>query len=105
MAFEFTVEDKVEELPGPIKSHFKAFVLNRINQFEILEEAIEEEDHEEIRLFCHAQLGVAGSYKCFKLEEVTKYIQDYARKEELQPIKDVMPLLKSYLQELRSQEY
>lgn len=102
MAFAFTKEDKVDDLPPPIKAHFKTFVLNRMAQFEVFEEAISEDDYEEIRLFCHAQLGVAGSYNCFKLEEITLYIQDFARKEEMQPIKEVAPVLKQYLGDLKN---
>lgn len=101
MTFKFTKEDKINELPAPIKAHFKNFLNNRISQVESLEEAIEDEDFEEIRLFCHAQLGVAGSYKCHKLDELTRYIQHHARKEQLRPIKEVIPTLKDYLQGLK----
>ena len=97
--------DKISELPGPIKDHIKTFILNRIAQFETLKEAIEENDFEEIRLFCHAQLGVAGSYNCFRLEEITIYIQDYARQEIMDPIKEVVPVLDSYLKDLKSGIY
>lgn len=105
LAFEFTKTDKLEDLPGPIKDHVKAFIRNRISQFEILKEAVEEEDFEEIRLFCHAQLGVAGSYNCYKLEEITLYIQDYARQEVLDPIKEIIPILEKYLTELKTSPY
>lgn len=107
MNFEFTKEDFIFDLPEPIRKHLRTFSNNRLNQFEILQEAIVEEDFEEIRLFCHAQLGVAGSYNCFKLEEITLYIQELARNENLMSIKELMPVLKSYLEELNveSQKY
>lgn len=103
--FQFTKNDNIDDLPAPIKGHMKTFITNRVSQFEILREAIDEEDFEEIRLFCHAQLGVAGSYNCFKLEEITLYIQDFARQEVMAPITAAAPILEGYLQELKQGTY
>ena len=105
MGFQFTRTDNINELPEPIKAHIKTFITNRVAQFEILREAIEEEEFEDIRLFCHAQLGVAGSYNCFKLEEVTLYIQDFARQEVMGPIAEVAPILEDYLKGLKQGSY
>ena len=101
MSFKFTRVDKISELPGPIKEHVRNFVSNRFTQYNILLEAIDDEDFEEVRLFCHAQLGVAASYHCYKLEEITSYIQECARQETMKPIKEILPILSKYLNDLK----
>ncbi len=101
MAFEFSKTDNIEELHPAIKQYFESFVINRAKAFDQLEAAVENGNFMAIRDYCHDQLGVAASYNCFKLEEAVLYIQDYARKEQLSPIKEILPKLGSYLRELQ----
>lgn len=101
MNFSFTTQDEITELHPKIGSNMDKFVSNRWIAYLKLEAAVNELDFDEIRSFCHNQLGVAACYNCYKLEEICKYIQPFAREDNLAPIQDVMPVLKLYLEELK----
>ena len=102
MSFQFTKQDDFENLHPNIATYMKAFVKHRIEAYEQLLSYVEACDFEAIRDYCHGQLGVAGSYRCFKLEEIIKYIQKYAREESIEPIKEVLPSFQEYLNDLKS---
>ncbi len=102
MSFNFKRNDEFESLHPNIASYMTVFVENRLKAFFELEQAVSTADFERIRDFCHGQLGVAASYKCFKLEEIIIYIQGFARKEEMGPISEVLPVFRAYLDELKS---
>lgn len=102
MTFKFKRSDDFTSLHPNIATYMEVFVENRIKAFNELEGAVKSENFQKIRDYCHAQLGVAASYNCFKLEEVILYIQDFARKEEISPIIEVLPIFKDYLDHLKS---
>jgi hypothetical protein len=102
MSFSFQREDDYRNLHPKIATYMETFVKHRIEAFGELEVFVADENFEKIRDFCHAQLGVAASYRCFKLEELIKYIQEFARTEEITPIKDVLPIFENYLRKLKS---
>ena len=102
MGFEFKKEDDFQNLHPNIASYMERFVTHRLDAFDKFSHFVETEDFKSIRDYCHGQLGVAGSYRCFQLEELILYIQDFARKEEIAPIKEVLPTFKAYLENLKT---
>lgn len=100
MGFRFSAEDKYDQLPESILCYMQNFVQNRIDGLEELEAFVAVSDFDGIRDYCHKQVGVAGSYYCYKLEEIIKYIQYHARKNDIGPIQDVIEDLRSYLEDL-----
>ncbi len=102
MGFQFTKTDDYQSLHPNIASYMHDFVKHRVEAYEQLVSYVEIKDFSAIRDYCHGQLGVAGSYRCFKLEEIIRYIQKYARDESIAPIEEVLPLFKSYLKELEA---
>ena len=102
MSFSFKKDDDFKNLHPNIASYMAVFVDHRIEAFTELKSFVETRNFQKIRDFCHGQLGVAASYKCFKLEELILYIQEFARTEEISPIADVLPIFETYLRELKS---
>ncbi|MAX65865.1 MAG: hypothetical protein QF441_01055 [Bacteriovoracaceae bacterium] len=102
MVFHFTTKDEHHSLHPNIKTYMQVFVKHRFLALEKLKTAVASEDIEGIRDFCHKQIGVAASYKCYRLEEITKYIQKHARKTELEPIKEILPVFEEYLKQLQA---
>lgn len=102
MSFSFKKEDDFKSLHPNIASYMKVFVEHRFEAYDNLVLLVKEQDFEKIRDLCHGQLGVAGSYKCYKLEEIILYIQSFARKEDIGPIEAVLPILHQYLMDLKS---
>lgn len=100
MEFNFTKEDRYSELPLELRKYMKIFSKNRLKSFLELEQFVAEDNFKSICAFCHNQIGVAGSYKCYKLEEITLFIQVHARGQEIKPIREIMSLFKTYLDEL-----
>ena len=103
MKFTFTKSDDIHNLHPDIKLYMENFVNNRIIGFSELQKAVTSNNHEGVRNFCHKQLGVAVSYNCHRLDEICRYIQDYARKEEMAPISAVMDEFEAYLKDLKSE--
>ena len=101
MSFNFTATDKIQELHQDIQNYLPKFIEHRFLEFTKFDEAVKNKDIESIRAYCHKQKGVAGSYKCYKLEEITNYMHDYALKGEIDEIVAVIPILKAYLYELK----
>ena len=101
MSFKFTKQDEFQHLHPNITSYMGTFVENRINALDDLKQGVEQKDFSKIRDYCHNHMGVAGSYKCYKLEEIVGYIQDYARSGEIEPIVEVLPVLEEYLFDLK----
>jgi hypothetical protein len=104
MSFSFKKEDDYKNLHPKIATYMEVFVQHRIEAFTKLKAYVADENFEKIRDFCHAQLGVAASYKCYKLEEIIKYMQEYARSEDIKPIREVLPVFETYLSELKSDQ-
>ncbi len=102
MTFKFERTDEFTSLHPNIANYMSVFVENRIKALGEIENAINGDDFQKIRDICHGQLGVAASYKCFKLEEIILYIQNFARKEEMTPIVEVLPVFKDYLDQLKA---
>ena len=100
MSFNFTKEDKIDELHPNIKQFIGSFAKNRINEFDALIPAIEGGDMESIRLFCHKVTGIAASYNCYRLEELALYIQKHAREGSISTLKELIPIIRSYKDEL-----
>ena len=101
MTFKFTKKDKYNDLHPNILNYMQTFVDNRIQSFEKLKISVDQKNLKGIRDFCHNNIGVAGSYKCFKLEEITYYVQSKAKAEDIDSIKDVLPIFNAYLQSLK----
>ncbi len=101
MSFKFTKQDEFQKLHPNITSYMNTFVENRIKALEKLKQGIYEENFSIIRDYCHNHIGVAGSYKCYKLEEIVSYIQEHARQGEIEPIVEVLPILEAYLIDLK----
>lgn len=100
MSFVFTKIDLLHDLHSDLRDYMPNFIENRFKEFKELESAVRSNDIKSIRDYCHKQKGVAASYKCFKLEEVTDYMHKFALEGEITPIKEVLPILKTYLDEL-----
>ncbi len=102
MGFEFKREDDFHNLHPNIASYMERFVNHRLDAFERFSHSVAIKDFKSIRDYCHGQLGVAGSYRCFQLEELILYIQDFARNEDITPIEEVLPIFKAYLENLKT---
>ncbi len=100
MSFSFTTQDEINKLHPSIADYFPTFLQHRIDAFKELEVFVTERNFEKIRDYCHKQIGVAANYKCFKLDEVTRYIQEFAREEKIQEIEDSLQVFNDYLVEL-----
>jgi len=100
--FEFTKTDKVYELHPAIRAYFPTFLTHRFEELVVLQNALKIDDFDEVRAYCHKQRGVAASYKCFKLEEITEMIHHYAKDNNLDPIRALIPTLENYLEELKT---
>ena len=103
MSFTFSAVDKFEELPSRIQEYLPTFFNNRWEDFLWFEKALQEKNFEVMRDYCHKQVGVATCYNCFKLYEITRYIQTHARAENYSEIKIVYPSLRDYLLALRGE--
>lgn len=103
MSFKFEKSDDFKNLHPNIATYMNTFVTHRIEAFDKFTQYVDNSDFSKIRDYCHGQLGVAASYRCFKLEEVLKYIQRYAREEQIDPIKEVLPVFEEYLKNLKNQ--
>ena len=66
----------------------------------IVLDAIDKEDHQTIRDYCHKVVGTARSYHFFQLEEITKRLQEYSRDKNMDGIKKLMPVYNAYIQNL-----
>ena len=102
MVFQFKSVDNLEELHPAIAKHLPRFIENRMDAFKKFENAINDNDLEQIRSYCHGQIGVAASYNCHQLHEITLYIQDHARNQALNKIIDMLPVLNEYLNNLKN---
>ena len=102
MSFIFTKIDLIHDLHSDLRDYMPNFIENRFKEFKELESAVSSNDIKSIRDYCHKQKGVAGSYNCFKLEEITDYMHEFALAGEITPIKEVLPILGSYLDELQA---
>ncbi len=94
--FSFTVEDQYEELEPALQEYMPHFVEHRIKELEGFDRAVNDLDFQAIREYCHKQEGIAASYKCYRLEEMAKFIHKFAKLEEIGPIIEVLPTLKEY---------
>ena len=101
MTFNFSVEDKFDELPPRIQAYLPTFFKNRWEDFLWFESALKDQNFKEIRDYCHKQIGVATCYNSYKLHEVVRHIQIHARAENFAEVKSAYISLRDYLIECK----
>jgi hypothetical protein len=102
MSFKFSKSDNISDLHPNISKFFPKFVNNRVEEYELFKVAVESGDMSSVRLYCHKVVGIAASYNCFKLEEISLYVQNCAKSDDMESIKTVLGVFDQYMTELSS---
>lgn len=100
MSFKFTKQDKVSELHPNITKFLGTFIQNRIDEYKLFKSAVDQNDMASVRMYCHKVVGIAASYKCYKLEEMALYIQKCSRENDVESIKSSICEFDAYMQEI-----
>lgn len=101
MSFKFEKSDKITDLHPNLKKHFGLFMSRRVAEVDDFSNAVNNSDFAYLRDYCHKIIGISASYNCYRLDEITRYIQIYARSEDIKPIQDVKDLFLNLLDELQ----
>lgn len=100
MKFEFSSEDNLSTLHPNIVAFIPRYVANRKEDYQKLRRSVEKRDFDAIRDYCHKVVGTARSYHFFRLEEITKRLQVFARNGDIESVRELMPAYDEYIQGL-----